>query len=194
MAKRREDRFAGVLEFADAFAAAIDPTHVPRRPTSQPAGSRDDSTLGKFPALQDPSGSDAPITLDPAVALKQERDGALVRELQNASLLTLDALRQGLELVTQVEPGFTADRLIEIVDNSLHTLICPVETEQNRSLLAAWITGIPVPHGAESSLSWRHGWVAHQARRSDVAELKTKVSRSRHLGHSKVRFSRPSSS
>jgi hypothetical protein len=27
------------------------------------------------------------------------------------------------------------DRLIEIVDNSLHTLICPVETEQNRSLL-----------------------------------------------------------
>jgi hypothetical protein len=28
------------------------------------------------------------------------------------------------------------DRLIEIVDNSLHTLICPVETEQSRSLLS----------------------------------------------------------
>ena len=27
------------------------------------------------------------------------------------------------------------DCLIEIVDDSLHTLICPVETEQNRSLL-----------------------------------------------------------
>jgi hypothetical protein len=28
------------------------------------------------------------------------------------------------------------DCLIEIVDDSLHTLICPVETEQNRSLLS----------------------------------------------------------
>jgi len=37
------------------------------------------------------------------------------------------------------------------------------------------------------------GRVAHQARRSNVADVKTNVSRSWHFGHSKVRSSRPSS-